>query len=70
MFLVSLLIPPGTPAYEMIHVQTSVSDLDDLKERLAILSCDLYIYKKRFRPAGNEIHDCTFLRSLVGMNLI
>ena len=66
MFLVSLFIPSGTPAFEAIHVQTTLSDLDDLKERLAVLSCDLYIYKNRLRPAGNEIQNCMFLRGLLG----
>ena len=66
MLVVSMFIAPGTPAYEVIHVQTSLSELDDLKERFAVLACDLYIYKNRLRPTGHEISDCSFLRGLIG----
>ena len=66
MLIVSLFVMPGNPVFERIHLQTSQSELDDLKQRLAMISCDVYIYKNRLHPTGHNITNCTCLWSLVG----
>ena len=66
MYLVGLFIPTSTDHWHQIHCQTTNSDTDDLKRRLATFACDLYVFEHSLQHQGHAITDSSCLWSLVG----
>ena len=66
MTLVAMFIAVETDGYDMIHTLVSYSSTSELRRRLAMFACDIYIYKTALEPLGHQISDCTCLWSLIG----
>lgn len=66
MTIVAMFIAVETEGYEMIHTLVSYSNASDLRRRLAMFACDVYIYKTALDPLGHQITNCTCLWSLIG----
>ena len=69
MSLVAMFIAVETEGYEMIHTLVSYSTAAELKRRLAMFACDVYIYNTALKPLGHQITNCTCLWSLIGKNI-
>ena len=66
MTIIAMFIAVETDGYEMIHTLVSYSSVAELKRRLAMFACDVYLYKTALEPVGHQISNCTCLWSLIG----
>ena len=50
-----MFIAVETEGYEMVHTLVSYSTTTELRRRLAMFACDIYIYKTALAPIGHQI---------------
>ena len=66
MAVLSAFLPMDSDIFELVHMQVSYSSTRDLRRRLALFACDIFIYSEYLVPVGHEIKNCTVFWSLTG----